>query len=144
MVIMCAGIEYSKENQTKRVYFPNPYAELPILLKNGELAYCAWGRRESQNGDLPLGGWARHESIGQGIWDKWFPKPVKIIVDAFMEKDINSKSHWFPLTKGNFIQGLLARNGKERRVYIVTIESKLEDHLYDRWPRIMLNSPTVR
>ena len=53
-----------------------------------------WGK------GLPTGGWARHESIEKGIWDKWQPRSVKIIADRFMEKGMERQSHWFELTAG--------------------------------------------
>ena len=77
---MCGGVEYIYMGEKKRVYFPNPQAHLPVRLKNAEIDYLPWGRRKQQLGQLPMGGWARHDSIKQGVWDKWFPKPVKIIV----------------------------------------------------------------
>ena len=133
---MCGGVQYSYQGEMKRVYFPNPHALLPVRLKNGDISYLPWGRRETQPGRLPLGGWARHQSIQQGVWNKWFPKPVKIIVDQFMEKDKNSESHWFELTKGQWIQGLLASNGDEKRLYVVTITPILQSAIHDRWPRL--------
>jgi len=33
------------EGEVKKIYFPNPYAQLPILKKDGELALVTWGRR---------------------------------------------------------------------------------------------------
>ena len=57
---------------------------------------------------MPLGGWARLDSIHAGVWNRWFPKPVKIPVLSFMEKDHEGKSHWFDLVKGQWIQGLIA------------------------------------
>ena len=134
---MCGGVEYVYQGEKKRVYFPNPQAHLPVRLKNASIDYLPWGRRKQQLGQLPMGGWARHDSIKQGVWDKWFPKPVKIIVSQFMEKDMESNSHWFELPRGQWIQGLIAHNGNERRIYVVTITPVMDDAVHDRWPRIM-------
>jgi hypothetical protein len=49
-------------------------------MKDGNISLLPWGRRKEQEGNLPLGGWARLDSINA----------VKIAVEAFMEK-----SHWF-------------------------------------------------
>ena len=70
-----------------------------------------------------------------------FLKPVIIVVDAFMEKDEQKKSHWYPMTKGQYIQGLLSREGDEQRVYVVTIAPTEPDQLdvHNRWPRIVLS-----
>ena len=134
---MCGGVEYHDGGQIIRAYFPNPRARLPIRKKDGSIELLTWGRRKAQLGELPAGGWARLESIEKGVWDKWFPKPVKIIVDRFMEKDIEGQSHWFELTRGQWIQGLLAQTKNESRVYVVTVVPEMPDAIHDRWPRIM-------
>ena len=43
----------------------------------------------------------------------------------------------FSVTYGNFIQGLLARDGDEFRVYVVTIAPDNKDHIC--WPRILVD-----
>ncbi|MDH5601014.1 MAG: hypothetical protein OEY78_06875 [Gammaproteobacteria bacterium] len=134
---MCGGVFYNNNGQDIRVYFPNPRATLPVMTKSHEVELLPWGRRKEQAGHLPLGGWARLESIYQGRWDKWFPVPVKLPIKQFMEKDIQGNSHWFDLTPGQFIQGLIARDKYEQRVYVVTITPELDDAVHDRWPRIL-------
>ena len=54
-----------------------------------------------------------------------------------MEKDIQGNSHWFDITKGQYIQGLIARDKYEQRVYVVTITPEFEDAIHQRWPRIL-------
>ena len=63
-----------------------------------------------------------------------------------MEKDHERKSHWFDVTPGQAIQGLLANHGEESRVYAVTINTPAEYHyIHDRWPRLVeLNMETVK
>ncbi len=134
---MCGGVYYTIEGQDVRVYFPNPSAKLPVKKKRGKIALLPWGRRKEQAGHLPLGGWARLDSIYAGRWDRWFPVPVKLVVKSFMEKDIEGHSHWFDLTKGQFIQGLIARDDHEQRIYVVTVTPEMEDAVHDRWPRIL-------
>ena len=134
---MCGGVYYSHKGQDTRVYFPNPRAVLPVRAKNGEIQLLPWGRRSEQAGRLPRGGWARLDSIYSGRWERWFPIPVKIPVKSFMEKDIEGHSHWYDLTKGKWLQGLIARDRYEQRVYVVTIEPEMEDAVHNRWPRIM-------
>lgn len=133
---MCGGVQYNHEGEVKKIYFPNPYAQLPVMKKDGELVLVAWGRRKQQHGSLPKGGWARQESIDKGIWQKWSPTPVKIIVDRFMEKDKERVSHWFELKQGEWIQGLVAHKDDETRVYVVTIEPE-PGAIHDRWPKIL-------
>ena len=134
---MCGGVYYTTGEQDTRVYFPNPKAQLPVKTRMGGIRMLAWGRRHEQAGRLPLGGWARLDSIYAGRWDRWFPAPVKIPVKSFMEKDLEGHSHWYDLTRGQWIQGLVARHQQEQRIYVVTIEPELADAVHDRWPRIM-------
>ena len=136
---MCGGVTFEYQGEDFRIYFPNPNAVLPVRLKSGAHELIPWGRRREQQGLLPVGGWARLDSIYAGRWDKWFPVPVKIDLTSFMEKDYEGKSHWFDLMKGQYIQGLIARDKGEQRVYVVTIppEPELAD-IHDRWPRVMM------
>ena len=125
---MCGGVIFNHHGQDFRLFFPNPKAVLPVL---------PWGRRKTQLGALPPGGWARLESVYEGRWDRYFPTPVKLPILQFMEKDMEGVSHWYDLSPGQWIQGLVAREKHERRVYVVTIEPDLRDAIHDRWPRIM-------
>lgn len=134
---MCGGVLYQYKGQDVRTFFPNPRATLPVKTRSGEIQLLPWGRRQNQIGKLPLGGWARLESVYAGRWDRWFPKPVKLQVAGFMEKDIEGQSHWYELTRGQWIQGLVARIQHEQRIYVVTIEPEREDAVHERWPRIL-------
>ncbi|MEE4245927.1 MAG: hypothetical protein V2I33_10970 [Kangiellaceae bacterium] len=134
---MCGGVYYHFGKEDIRVYFPNPKATLPVMLKSGDVELLPWGRRKEQNGSLPLGGWARLESIYAGRWDKWFPRPVKLPICQFMEKDISGQSHWFDVMEGQYIQGLVASYQQERRIYVVTVTPEFEDAVHDRWPRLI-------
>ena len=136
-LIMCGGVLYSQKGQEIRVFFPNPKAMLPVRTRSGDTTLLPWGRRQQQAGSLPLGGWARQESIYAGRWDRWFPIPVKLPIKSFMETDIEDHKYWYELVEGQWIQGLVAHNRHERRLYVVTIEPELEDAIHDRWPKIM-------
>lgn len=142
---MCGGVQYKHEGKTLKVYFPNPQAVLPVRLKLGGHTLLPWGRREGESGALPVGGWARHESILVGKWDRFFPKAVRLDLEAFMEKDNQGKSHWYPITASNAIQALVARQDNEQRVYVVTITPTLPDQaaIHSRWPRIVTASSLV-
>ena len=135
---MCGGVLYQFEGNEIRTYFPNPMAQLPVLNKQGGAILLPWGRRERQVGRLPLGGWARHESVKSGMWDRFFPKAVKIPLLGFMEKDYEGKSHWFDLVDGQFVQGLVASMEKEQRIYVVTVvPNRIDMTIHDRWPRVV-------
>lgn len=135
---MCDGVYYSLGETDTRYFFPNPSATLPVRQSDGRIVLIPWGRRRQQAGTLPLGGCARREAIHAGRWDRYFPKPVRIGVKAFMLKDYEGHSHWYDLTKGQYLHGLLAREGNEQRVYVVTIEPEMPDSQHAVWPRIVL------
>ena len=135
--MMCGGVYYTHLNQDIRVYFPNPKAVLPVKTRSGAVELLPWGRRKEQKGALPLGGWARLDSIYTGRWDRWFPVPVKLPIKQFMEKDLEGHTRWYDLTRGQWIQGLVARINHEQRVYVVTVEPELADAVHDRWPRLI-------
>lgn len=134
---MCGGVYYTYEGREIRVYFPNPEARLPVLGRQGAVRLLPWGRRREQPGRLPPGGWARLDSIHEGRWARWSPVPVKLPVSRFMEKDVEGTSHWFDLAPGQWIQGLVACDGNEQRVYVVTVVPEHEQAVHDRWPRIL-------
>lgn len=134
---MCIGVYYRHNEQDVRVYFSSNSALLSVKTRAGDIILLPWGRRKGQAGKLPLGGWARLDAIYAGRWDHWFPVPVKLPVISFMEQDIEGRKHWYALTKGQWLQGLVARNHYERRLYIVTVVPELEDAMYARWPRIL-------
>jgi hypothetical protein len=134
---MCGGVEYSHEGERHKVYFPYPDAQLPVRKRDGSIELVGWGRRKEQEGQLPPSGWARLESVRTHKWDRWNPRPVKIIVDRFMEKDEQKSSHWFDLGEDEFIQGLLATWNDEHRLYVVTVEPSIERPGFKRWPRVM-------
>jgi len=104
---MCGGVYYSLNDGDVRFYFPNPKARLPVRMRSGSTQLLGWGRRPDQAGKLPLGGWARLDGIYEGRWDRWFPIPVKVPVKSFMEQDIEGRSRWYDLTRGQWIQGLV-------------------------------------
>jgi len=143
---MCGGVYFEHSGSVLRHYFPNPKAVLPVQKKDGSIILLPWGRRQQQMGSLPMGGWARLESIYTGKWDKYFPRAVKLPVLSFMEKDFAGQSHWYDLNKGQYIQGLLAKYNHEQCIYIVTIEPELEDaQIHNRWPRVVqLGEPSKK
>jgi putative SOS response-associated peptidase YedK len=123
------------------VYFPSPKAALPVALRFGEVEWIPWGRRREEAGHLPPGGWARLDSIQSGKWERYHPHPVQIIAQAFMEKDPEGQSHWFPLEAHQRLQGLLAIWENERRLYVVTLMAPTEwAWVHDRWPSVVTPS----
>ncbi|MGY0218683.1 hypothetical protein ACWJJH_15060 [Endozoicomonadaceae bacterium StTr2] len=134
---MCGGVSFRADGKVIKTFFPNPKARLPVKGRDGQLIMVPWGRRENQAGGAPQGGWARLESVHEGRWEKYRPQPVKIVVDAFMEKDDKGLSHWFDVLPGQYIQGLVATDGVFTRLYVVTTEDEKSCHISGRWPRIV-------
>lgn len=134
---MCKGAMYRHRRQEIRASFSNPGARLPVAKRYGEPALLPWGRRRNESGALPFGGWAHLDAIKAGRWDRWQPRPVRLVLLAFMETDIQGGDYWFELNDGQWVQGLVAREGKEHRVYVVTLTPEMPDALHPRWPRII-------
>lgn len=140
---MPEAVIYSIHNKTYTVSFNQANAMLPVKLKNGECKLVPWGRRENENSEMPLGGWARLSLIKnekEKQWHLYFPKPVKIVTEKFMEKNFEGKSCWYEITKGKCIQGLLAQHQNEYRVYIVTIDPEDLMNCHYRWPNIIVDN----
>lgn len=134
---MPEAVIYQHQGKIHTVYFSRSKALLPVKLANGEMKLVMWGRRQQENSEMPLGGWARLHSIHDGKWSQYLPKPVRLPITKFMKTDFEGHAHWYEIVKGQWIQGLLAREGDEYRVYIVTIVPELLDICHDRWPRII-------
>ncbi|BBT15093.1 hypothetical protein WP8S17C03_11420 [Metapseudomonas otitidis] len=141
---MCGGVQigkqYTDSGKVLRIYFPNPYARLPVRYAAGaEVRWIPWGRREGQGGVGPRGGWARDDSITAGKWARYRPIDCLVPVEAMMEKDADRVSHWF--AGGGLeteLRALLVGDGEEQRVYVVT-GSPPERYAWvkDRWPVAM-------
>lgn len=114
-------------------------AVLPISARRGaQLVLTRWGRRPHEGGTLPIGGWAHLTHIQGSAWDQFSPRPVLLPVDWFTERDVTGREQWFQVTRGQAIQGCLARAGAERRVYVVTLDCAPGVGEFERWPRIVI------
>ncbi len=136
---MCDGVLYDYQGQAIKVYFANPTAMLPVKASFDRIKLIKWGRRDGEICHLPLGSTAKLEAIRHGRWDEYAPKPVKLPIRKFLEKDQKGFPRWFDIIPTYWIQGLLASDGQEYLVYIVTISPETPDANYDQWPRIMYN-----
>ena len=144
---MCNGIEYVLEEERVVVYFDVQGAELPIRKRSGAVEFVRWGARgdrylsdDNTPGYLlkfPVGGWASRESIASGAWQKFEPKPVRIVASRFMYDDAMLGARFFALERGEYIQGLLATSGTHRRVYVVTVPTPPQRGSFDAWPRVV-------
>lgn len=135
---MCWAVRFQHNGQQRQVCFQHASARLPVSSRKGaQILLLPWGRRPREAGRLPAGGWAKLTHIHSGVWDKFEPRPVKLPVSAFMERDVTGREQWFEVTRGHYIQGLYARVDSERRIYVVTLETSPEESEFERWPRIL-------
>jgi len=137
---MCRAVRFNFEGRKFEYYFTQYKARLPLLLQNGHCLLVTWGRRRNESGGFPFGGSIRLASIQAGQWDALQPKPVKIVIPEFMETDVMGHEHWFKVMPGQYLQGMLAQQGKQLRVYTVQLDCNAEDTFFENWPRIV-NSP---
>jgi hypothetical protein len=136
-VFMCDAVSYVLDAENYKIHFRDGKAKLPVRMRDGKVRLLTWGRRKREQGNLPLGGWARLASVQKGAWNKFFPRPVKLSLLGFMMMDGEGQPQWFDMVKGQCLQGLLARYDREHRVYIVCVLPEGVDEEFCRWPRVV-------
>src|SRR5689334_17664032 len=141
---MPEAIQFTYQHKIHTVHFTQAKAVLPVKLKNGTCTLVPWGRRKNENSEMPLGGWAKIKNNTLERWSSYLPKPVQIIADKFMEKDFEGHACWYEITRGKCIQGLLARENNEFRVYVVTVDPEDLMNCHYRWPYIITDSSLIR
>ena len=88
--------------------------------------------------ELPTLGFSRLDSLKEGKWQRYQPRPVLLPIQSFMEKDTEKVSHWFDMKAGEVVQGLLNVHDGSARVYVVTTDTPAEfSYIHDRWPRVI-------
>src|SRR5690348_8170309 len=97
---MCVAVYYLLDKEPVITHFTNAKAKLPIKTRSNQLQLITWGRRPSEIGQLPLGGWITKELLDNGHWDCFFPKKVKILVSKFMEHTVEGHCEWSNVTNG--------------------------------------------
>lgn len=134
---MCMTVCHQLDERLVMTYFHDEKALLPVKQKNGDnVIMLPWGRRKKEKSALPLGGWVTIETLKDNQFARYFPKPVKIMVEKFLELDIENQPHWFYITKGQWIQGVLLQEKNELRVYVLTFKPSMPDNPFSRWPKI--------
>lgn len=129
---MCSGIEYKDQ----MYLWKDATVKLPVLMKNGEVTWLAWGERHGVQSPFFQGPCARLDSIKARKWDRFHPRAVKIPVDRYMERDIKGAPYWVKPDEERYLQGLVATWGEEQRVYVVTVDTPEQyKHVQPRWPR---------
>ena len=130
------------------VLFESQTPQPAIRLTSGAVAFYPWGTRGPTYyaGDntpgwaikFPVGGWAPLDGIRAGEWQRFEPRPVRILVTRFLQVGAFQVPRYFALLRGEFVQGLLATLSNDTRVYVVTVPEPAEyadEQWY--WPRIL-------
>lgn len=128
---MCGGMTYKYPNpetqqlETRRVFFPYPHAQVPVLSEDGEILLHQWGKRSKEEDpayDVPVTGWARIEKLADSYWQRFEPTKVLIPALKFCEKPAGfEKSLWYPpLQPQNFLMGLMLPKADKSFIYVVT------------------------
>ena len=142
---MCIAIEFA--GSTIWLRDEQPY--LPLLRKDGEVAWIRWGlpMAERWSAKLPGGGVVRREAIDAKKWKRYQPRPVKILANRFL-LNVGNKVRWVDVADGMVIQGAMiaskntidiaTRGDTILRVYIVTEPTLVtQSELGDRIPRLV-------
>lgn len=117
--------------------------QLPVLRRDGSVQWLPWGGRHGIETLFFQGPCARLESLRAGKWKRFSPRPVKIPLTRYMERDAKGKPYWVKVEPGQYLQGVVATWGEAQRVYVVTIESpEAYRHVQDRWARVIPDSGT--
>jgi len=148
---MCAGISFHIDNinphELDRFFTPQEYEKqrkgdlieafywqnkpfLPVE-EDGEVYLYEWGNREIGT-KLPKTGWAKIESVQDGLWDWLAPRRVIIPSDFGYEK-----RRWFKTPRG--LTGIKVRLNDSTRVYLLTAKADLEFKArigHDRMPAL--------
>jgi hypothetical protein len=135
---MCHRVIFDYQGGPRTVSFKNPYAKLPVLLRNGQLKFLPWGRREFHQCPFPLGSSICLKEIKAGKFDTFFPKPVKLPIKAFLVSTQDGATRWFHLPQDKWLQGVILRNLDDMHVFIVSLmEHGFDEYL--NWPRILVS-----
>lgn len=135
---MCQAVRFQFEGKDFEPHFASARACVPVRMKNGQDMLVNWGRRPREKARGPFGPGIRLSAIQAGVWDKLLPQPVKISVQEFMEVDVAGSQHWFRVTDGQYLQGMLVREDNHSyRVYIVQLDCNSSDICFERWPRVV-------
>ncbi len=136
---MCSGIEFDDQLHL----WQDPAVQLPVLRRDGSVQWLPWGGRHGIETRFFQGPCARLESLRAGKWQRFSPRPVKIPLTRYMERDARGRPYWVKVRPGQYLQGVLATQAGEQRVYVVTTESPAAfRHVQERWPRVIPDGST--
>lgn len=133
---MCHSVEvsglYTVEGSRQLINYPDADAALPIHDPLRGVVWIPWGRRNEEQGELPVTGCLLDEGALPEDWSRYSPATVLARVARFMEMTLDGEPHWFAVEDGKSLQCVLLRHGFEQRVYVVTTQPPGEQHR--SWP----------
>lgn len=113
----------TKQLEERRVFFPQPHAQVPVIGEDGEVSLLQWGKRDAQEDpefEVPVTGWAKADKLESHFWQKYEPETVLVPALRFSEKGKLPKSRWFDMPDDTFLMGLKVTRCDKGFVYIVT------------------------
>ena len=137
-------MEYFRDGEASASISAPHTVVLPVPRRGGGISFYQWGALRAclyaDDDNLPGHAkrfpeehCARLEDIRAKKWASYEPRPVRILAARFIQVDrVTMGPAYFPLKRGEFIQGLLASIGDNHRVYVVTVPASTE--YADRWP----------
>lgn len=121
----------------RTVTFDQPWAKLPVLLKNRRVM-VPWGRRPNEAGALPAMPYVADYLLNAGLFDGFKQQLVPILAEEF--KTADDRGYLVPdvVQPGRFIQGLMIELNGEKRVYVVGVILQSQSGYYVT-PKMMRN-----
>ncbi len=110
-------IKRFKTDDRAESFFWHKDPVLPVETKKGR-QLILWGNKD-EDIKLPKTGWAKEESLSFGKWDYLKPEQVDILINEGYEKKT-----WFDMPNGT--KGIVVKQGREERVYMITKEASVE------------------
>lgn len=55
----------------------------------------------------------------------------------FMVHDVLGQEHWFAMSAGQYVRGIVAKSGRDSRLYVVIMDPPPDQGEFDGWPRVV-------
>jgi hypothetical protein len=112
----------TKQLEERRVFFPQPHAQVPVIEEDGDVSLAQWGKRDTSEDpeEIPVTGWARFDKLESHFWQQHKPATVLVPAQRFSERGKLPKSRWFDMPDDTFLMGLKITKTDKGFLYIVT------------------------
>ncbi len=118
---MCQSVHFFYNDELYEADFDKSPIMLPVLKSDYDCDLIQWGSHDFKATGLPVAACAKVEDIKQGLWNKYFPRFVKIPAERFSVLNNAGQVKWFDMLECSGLRGLLARNssGTLSRLYVI-------------------------